>query len=636
MGPGGHQTDSTGPVGGVGFYTGIRGPVECFGAGGGGGNHGGTAGKAGCANAGNGGRSCSQGKAAPHHGGGGGGQHANCPSNNANDWKSENDGGSGIVVVRYPPICEGLVEFTQIGDSSWKVPDCVTAVEVLVLGGGGGGGRAGGGGGGGVVHETNYKVTAGKTISIKVGKGGDGHTGDQMGNQARRTGGDSQFAKLVALGGGTGGWSSSDGFNGGSGGGSGFNSQGNGGLATQPKSTSGGMGHNGGGQKGKSTSGGGCTNCGAGGGGAGGPGNHQTDGDGPDGGPGYHSYVSGKSVCYGAGGGGSPHAGTAGQGGCQNAGVGGKTCSQPPAKPGYGGGGGGAHANCPSNGANDWSTSNDGGSGRVVVRYPPRCSKPKQNKMRQYSGDGTFTVPAGVDCLEVLVVGGGGGGGRAGGGGGGGVIHENKYSAFPGQKISIKVGKGGDGFTADSVSDGPRRTGKNSQFGELVALGGGYGGWHLNDGRPGGSGGGGGFNADGHLGGKGLQPLSASGGMGNPGGGNKGGTTGGGCTNCGAGGGGATGQGRHQTELTGPDGGPGYTTSIGGSSQCFGAGGGGGEHGGTPGDGGCNAGKGGRSCSAGKASDGYGGGGGGQHANCGGGGWSAANDGGRGVVIVRW
>ena len=144
-------------------------------------------------------------------------------------------------------------------------------------------------------------------------------------------------------------------------------------------------------------------------------------------------------------------------------------------------------------------------------------------------GTTSWTVPKCVKAIQVLVVGGGGGGGRAGGGGGGGVIYKT-LKVKTGQKFKVTVGNFGEGMTGDAVgSNGvARRTGKNSQFGDLVALGGGFGGWHMADGRPGGSGGGGGFNGNGHLGGKGLQPNSKSGGMGYPGGGNKGGTSGGG------------------------------------------------------------------------------------------------------------
>ena len=48
-------------------------------------------------NAGTGGRSCSAGKASDGYGGGGGGQHANC----GDGWGSKNDGGRGVVIVKW-------------------------------------------------------------------------------------------------------------------------------------------------------------------------------------------------------------------------------------------------------------------------------------------------------------------------------------------------------------------------------------------------------------------------------------------------------------------------------------------------------------------------------------------------------
>jgi hypothetical protein len=129
-------------------------------------------------------------------------------------------------------------------------------------------------------------------------------------------------------------------------------------------------------------------------------------------------------------------------------------------------------------------------------------------------GADTWTVPAGVTSIQVLVVGGGGGGGyvgssgRAGGGGGaGGVVYDAAYAVTPTQEIPVFVGAGGAAST----------NGANSSFGTLTALGGGGGQGNAN-GLDGGSGGGGGGTTNTGTGGSGLQPASASGGFGNNGG----------------------------------------------------------------------------------------------------------------------
>ena len=159
-------------------------------------------------------------------------------------------------------------------------------------------------------------------------------------------------------------------------------------------------------------------------------------------------------------------------------------------------------------------------------------------------GSSSWTVPAGVTQIEVLVVGGGGGGGntegnsgaQAGGGGAGGVIYVSNYAVTPAASISYTVGGGG----AQQATSGQwGNNGSNSVFGNLTAIGGGGGGADYTSspfgstdpqrrrGRDGGSGGGGGFNAQdptiatagqGHRGGLGgIYP--SYGGMGGGGGG---------------------------------------------------------------------------------------------------------------------
>ena len=214
-------------------------------------------------------------------------------------------------------------------------------------------------------------------------------------------------------------------------------------------------------------------------------------------------------------------------------------------------------------------------------------------------GTTSWTVPAGVTSVWVLVVGGGGGGGEAGynnpgvwhaagGGGGGGVIENRQYSVSPGSYITVTVGAGGSGDGTLSPEGG------NSVFGTLTATGGGRGaGWATypasNDMRAGGSGGGG----DGYY----IPPVTTTtpAGQGVAGQGYAGGTGGVYAAPgqpmstpynfycCGGGGGGAGGPGGNSSGTLaypsvgkGGDGGPGVTSSIWGQTITVGAGGGGG------------------------------------------------------------
>lgn len=81
-------------------------------------------------------------------------------------------------------------------------------------------------------------------------------------------------------------------------------------------------------------------------------------------------------------------------------------------------------------------------------------------------GSGTWTVPAGVSSLEVLVIGGGGGGGTLGGGGGGGFYYTNAFAVTPGNNIPVTVGLGGLGASTGGAAGG------NSIFDALIANGG--------------------------------------------------------------------------------------------------------------------------------------------------------------------
>lgn len=108
-------------------------------------------------------------------------------------------------------------------------------------------------------------------------------------------------------------------------------------------------------------------------------------------------------------------------------------------------------------------------------------------------GGGKWTVPTGVNTVQVLVVAGGGGGGcmAGGGGGGGGIIYDPAYSVTPGQEITVTVGAGGARAGTSAAQGGD---GQSSVFGTQTAIGGGGGGGYTAtkyNGRAGGSGGGG-------------------------------------------------------------------------------------------------------------------------------------------------
>lgn len=193
-------------------------------------------------------------------------------------------------------------------------------------------------------------------------------------------------------------------------------------------------------------------------------------------------------------------------------------------------------------------------------------------------GSTTWTCPAGVTSIEVLVVAGGGGGGGGGsGGGGGGVVYHPKFSVTPGTGYTVTVGDGGNGG-----SWGNGANGGNSAFSTLIATGGG-GGAHSGNGIAGGSGGGGGYQGTTWAysdGGASNQPSYTGATVyGNPGGKGCGYSANG---YPGAGGGGAGGPGFSATlygtsdnAQAGGDGGPGIAFSISGTTTYYAGGGGG-------------------------------------------------------------
>jgi len=191
-------------------------------------------------------------------------------------------------------------------------------------------------------------------------------------------------------------------------------------------------------------------------------------------------------------------------------------------------------------------------------------------------GTTTWTVPAGVTSVQLLVVGGGGAAGRggaAGGGGAGGLKYygteagaiASSYTVVPGTAYTVTVGAGG--------AYGGYNNGGNSSFDLVVATGGGAGGnnWAYGTlpGAAGGSGGGGGIN------GWGVEPGGAATPPGQ-------GYAGGASTvvsaqlgAAGGGGGGAGALGSDSSFETGGNGGAGLAYSISGSSVTYAGGGGG-------------------------------------------------------------
>jgi len=278
-------------------------------------------------------------------------------------------------------------------------------------------------------------------------------------------------------------------------------------------------------------------------------------------------------------------------------------------------------------------------------------------KLQQFTSTGstTWTCPAGVTSIEVLVVGGGGGGGgnHAGGGGGGGVIYNPNFGVTPGTVYTVVVGALGAGSTGYSTIRAGR--GGDSQFHTLIAKGGGAGGNRhdggtasLQIGYDGGSGGGAGgqgsddtprINVGGRGVGSGSYPWTA--GIAYEFQGNKGGH---GSYHVGGGGGGAglpggdgrTVGGANSRVSKGGRGGDGYPCAISGTTVYYGAGGGGGtfvggSNAGQGGYGGAGNGGGFRAAADTAGTANTGGGGGGAD-----GGGNSGSDGGSGVVMVRY
>ena len=199
----------------------------------------------------------------------------------------------------------------------------------------------------------------------------------------------------------------------------------------------------------------------------------------------------------------------------------------------------------------------------------------------------SWTAPAGVTQIEVLVVAGGGAGhhNNSGGGGAGGLVYNRSFTVTPGNSYTVTVGAGGIGMLdSNAASRQTYQNGANSVFGSITAIGGGGGsGWnYYENGFDGGSGGGAGGNPTADvLAYRGGNPTANQGHAGGWGSNVQSGDSGGG------GGGGAGGPGESAKwgggTGVGGDGGPGLPISITGSTVYYAAGGGGGGGGGGQG-----------------------------------------------------
>lgn len=198
------------------------------------------------------------------------------------------------------------------------------------------------------------------------------------------------------------------------------------------------------------------------------------------------------------------------------------------------------------------------------------------------TSSGTYTLPANSIPLVNVLVGGAGGGSAGehhggGGGGGGGII---KLTAFPvDNTTSVTI--------AASIPSNNATQGGTTYFGQVYAIGGGYGASHGSAGGQGANGGGGGGHSASTGGGGVLQTWSS--GLGEEGkpvyhGGHNGGgnsSTASSSNRRGGGGGGAGGIGGSSTgssNNSGGEGGPGHSSDITGTTLVYGHGGGGGAH----------------------------------------------------------
>jgi hypothetical protein len=281
-----------------------------------------------------------------------------------------------------------VITFASAGSNTWTVPTGVSSVRTLVVGGGGGAGGGGcnwmygrGGGGGDVVDSgsTSVAVTAGTTLSIRVGAGGAAAISRTVGGVINSCadglpysvgstggqGGSSQFGTSSAV---IGGYSSPAGTSAGGASGNGNIGSGSAGAGNTLNSWTGG-----------------------GGGGAGGPGTHSGSGSNwacgggliASGGPGKFSDISTGSLIG--------HGGGAGAGACAGNGSatsGGEFYSGGYSGTNYNGSYGGGALNA------------TGGAGVVIISYIPVAA-------RLIGNGGTIKTYSNVTSLSPSICAGG-------------------------------------------------------------------------------------------------------------------------------------------------------------------------------------------------------------------------------------
>jgi len=296
-------------------------------------------------------------------------------SSNSDQCRVDVGNSTSVSISLQSTFC--VVEFRNVGTTTFTAPPGVRTVDVLVVGGGGGGGGqdwAGGGGAGGVLVGLGRPVTPGTSYQVIVGAGGAGgpSTASNVGNNPGSNGDDSRFDGVIARGGGGGagrGWGiasyQADGRSGGSGGGAGEDNGGAAGGSSNQPSFAGWTPY---GNKGGDVLATNGSQAGAGGGGAGAPGGNvpstssSSNRQPGNGGSGRSETIGGKTFRVAAGGGGAS-SGTRGVGGSADGtklgGDGGNLSAGQDAVASTGSGGGGAQT----------GTGGSGSSGLVVIAY---------------------------------------------------------------------------------------------------------------------------------------------------------------------------------------------------------------------------------------------------------------------------
>jgi uncharacterized repeat protein (TIGR02543 family) len=326
---------------------------------------------------------------------------------------------TNVTAIRIGNSC--VIEFKNVGTTTWRAPASISSIEVMVVAGGGsGGGRdwTGGGGAGGVITNTSYSVTPTTDYTVVVGGGGSGTVASSA---TGNPGSDSSFDGKLAKGGGGGagyGWANSytaTGGSGGSGGGSAEDGSTSapgtiptGGASTQASVTPSGWTGYGfkGGDSGNLTG----QQAGAGGGGAGGVGGNVGSTSAPSnrqpgsGGAGVSLTVGGKIFNVAAGGGGASEGrkGIGGSAGGVQIGGDGASSVSSVSLPGVGvantgsGGGGTMSGVSTSSGA--------GGSGIVVIAYSMSAPGAPTSLSATLSGTQaslTWTAPTSVGGTPI-------------------------------------------------------------------------------------------------------------------------------------------------------------------------------------------------------------------------------------------